>query len=104
CPIHSYIQSFSILASLYCVFLPLSLHDALPISVLTVSGETAGAEKEDGWVQVDLNGTAAYVSADYVDVAMHVEEAMSMEEILEQDRKSTRLTPVTFRARMPSSA
>lgn len=53
-------------------------------AVLTVSGETAGAEKEDGWVQVDLNGTAAYVSADYVDVAMHVEEAMSMEEILEQ--------------------
>ena len=50
-------------------------------AVLTVSGETAGAEKEDGWVQVDLNGTAAYVSADYVDVAMHVEEAMSMGDI-----------------------
>ena len=45
--------------------------------------EPAGQEKADGWVQVEYNGTVAYVSADYVDVALDVKEAVSIEEILE---------------------
>ena len=39
------------------------------------------AETVDGWVSVDYNGTAAYVAADYVDVELNVEDAVSMEEI-----------------------
>lgn len=53
--------------------------------VVTVADEeVTGAEKEDGWVQVQYNDTVAYVSADYVDVALNVEEAVSIEEILEE--------------------
>ena len=51
--------------------------------VTVADGEVAGAEKADGWVQVEYNDTTAYVSADYVDVALNVEEAVSIEEILE---------------------
>ncbi len=39
------------------------------------------AETVDGWVSVDYNGTAAYVAADYVDVELNVEDAVSMDEI-----------------------
>lgn len=35
----------------------------------------------DGWVQVEYDDTVAYISADYVDVALEVKEAVSMEEI-----------------------
>lgn len=53
--------------------------------VVTVADEEVpGAEKEDGWVQVQYNDTVAYVSADYVDVELNVEEAVSIEEILEE--------------------
>ena len=38
-------------------------------------------ETVDGWISVDYNGTAAYVAADYVDVELNVEDAVSMEEI-----------------------
>ena len=39
------------------------------------------AEEVDGWVSVDCNGTTAYVAADYVDVALNIDDAVSMEEI-----------------------
>ncbi len=53
--------------------------------VITVSDEeVTGAEKEDGWVQVQYNDTVAYVSAEYVDVALNVGEAVSIEDILEE--------------------
>lgn len=39
------------------------------------------AEAVDGWVSVDYNGTTAYIAADYVDVELNVEDAVSMEEI-----------------------
>ena len=39
------------------------------------------AEEVDGWVSVDCNGTTAYVTADYVDVALNIDDAVSMEEI-----------------------
>ena len=39
------------------------------------------AEEVDGWISVDCNGTTAYVAADYVDVALSIDDAVSMEEI-----------------------
>ncbi len=39
------------------------------------------AEAIDGWISVDCNGTTAYVAADYVDVALNIDDAVSMEEI-----------------------
>ncbi len=45
---------------------------------LTVNTDT---EAVDGWVSVDYNGTTAYIAADYVDVELNVEDAVSMEEI-----------------------
>ena len=39
------------------------------------------AEEVDGWISVDCNGTTAYVAADYVDVALNIDDAVSMEEI-----------------------
>lgn len=38
-------------------------------------------EAIDGWISVDCNGTTAYVAADYVDVALNIDDAVSMEEI-----------------------
>ena len=38
------------------------------------------AEEVDGWISVDCNGTTAYVAADYVDVALNIDDAVSMEE------------------------
>lgn len=39
------------------------------------------AEAIDGWISVDCNGTTAYVAADYVDVALSIDDAVSMDEI-----------------------
>lgn len=51
---------------------------SIPAASLTVNTD---AEEVDGWVSVDCNGTTAYVAADYVDVALNIDDAVSMEEI-----------------------
>lgn len=38
------------------------------------------AKSEDGWVAVKYNGEKAYVSADYVDVKLKIDQAVSIEE------------------------
>ncbi|MCD8366240.1 MAG: cell wall hydrolase [Clostridiales bacterium] len=53
---------------------------------LTVSGDAE--ETEDGWIQVQYGDGVAYVSADYVDVELAVGEAVSMEEIYEQQAQA----------------
>lgn len=49
----------------------------------TVKVDTS-AETVDGWVPVEYNGKSAYISADYVDVELAVEDAVSIEEELAQ--------------------
>lgn len=44
------------------------------------------AETVDGWVAVEYNGESAYISADYVEVELAVEDAISIEE--EQAQKA----------------
>ncbi len=44
------------------------------------------AETVDGWVPVEYNGESAYISADYVEVELAVEDAVSIEE--EQAQKA----------------
>lgn len=39
------------------------------------------AENVDGWVSVECNGVTAYVAADYVDLDLDIDDAVSMEEI-----------------------
>ncbi len=61
-------------STIYCV---LSKGDSL------TAAETE-EEVDDEWVAVEYGDTVAYVSADYVDVELEVGEAISMEEIYEQ--------------------
>lgn len=57
--------------------------DAEVVSLLE-EGETmtvdTDAEPVDGWVAIEYNDTTAYLSADYVEVALVVEDAVSIEE------------------------
>lgn len=39
------------------------------------------AESVDGWVSVECNGVTAYVAADYVELGLDIDDAVSMEEI-----------------------
>ncbi len=45
------------------------------------------AEKVDGWIAVEYNGTVAYVSEDYVEVSLVVGKAITLQEYAEQLRK-----------------
>lgn len=45
------------------------------------------AEAVDGWITVECNGQAAYVSADYVETELHVDDAVS---IAEEQAKAAR--------------
>lgn len=59
--------------------------DSTILTVLSEGQSVTVSETEeetvDGWVQVEYKDTVAYVSADYVDVALEVGEAVSIEEI-----------------------
>lgn len=63
--------------------------DELPVAELTAEEETQLAEA--GWVAIDYSSTAVgYVSAEFVTVAMELEEALSIEEekkLLEEQKR-----------------
>src|SRR5207249_11640917 len=74
----------------------LSLHDALPILVERLRHADLLVRARD----VGVAGRALFV----VDVSGSGGGEQDREDEFHGDRKSTRLTPVTFRSRMPSSA
>lgn len=52
-------------------------------------------ETVDGWVQIEYKNTVAYVCADYVDVALEVGEAVSIEELAAEKAAQTAAAATT---------
>ena len=55
--------------------------DANVLGVLSEGAEYDVVTQEDGWVAIDYEGQDGFISADYVDIYFHIDEAETMEEI-----------------------
>src|SRR5699024_12648142 len=92
----------------------LSLHDALPICLDGIEqGLTPPEEVTDNIFAMDEAARAAHGIESLPGTLKEAIDAMEADALVcetlgghvtAQDRKSTRLTPVTFRSRMPTSA
>src|SRR5207249_10441737 len=89
----------------------LSLHDALPIFAAVLDLEEpelriahGGPSNEDAIGPRAAGQTLLATADEALQQARITSEQLAAAVMRARDRKSTRLTPVTFRSRMPSSA